>query len=252
MLRTLPLLPLLFTSLLFMLLAPGLRAAGEDVTYRVGNEAFEGYFAPAADASGLVLLIHDWDGLTDYERRRAEMLADLGYDVFAADLFGAGVRPTKVVDKRQHTGELYEDRERMRELLRGALAEAERQGASVGNAVAMGYCFGGSAVLELARSGSALKGFATFHGGLGTPPGQDYSAVAGPVAVYHGSADAAVTLEDFAALAGALEDHGIPHEMTTFSGAPHAFTVFGSDRYRADADERSWAAFQDFLGRTLD
>jgi len=246
MLRTLSLLPLLF-----MLLAPGLRAAGEDVAYRVGGEPFEGYFASAADAKGLVLLIHDWDGLTDYERQRAEMLAELGYDVFAADLFGAGVRPTKVEDKRQHTGELYKDRERMRALLSGALTEAQRQGADVANAVAMGYCFGGSAVLELARSGSPLKGFATFHGGLGTPPGQDYGAVAGPVAIYHGSADAAVTLDDFAALASALEDNGVPHEMTTYGGAPHAFTVFGSDRYRAEADERSWAAFQAFLHRSL-
>jgi len=247
MVRLLFILPFLAT-----LAAPPLHAAGKDVAYTVAGEPFVGYFAAAADAKGLVLLIHDWDGLTDYERQRADMLAKLGYDVFAADLFGAGVRPTKVEDKRQHTGELYADRERMRALMRGALAEAERRGGDVGNAVTMGYCFGGAAVLELARSGATLKGFATFHGGLGTPPGQDYRAVAGPVAVYHGSADAAVTLEDFAALAGALEDNGIPHEMTTYGGAPHAFTVFGSDRYRAGADERSWAAFQDFLERALD
>ena len=241
----------LFSILLTLATSP-LHAAGTDVSYTVNGEPFEGYFAAAGDAKGLVLLIHDWDGLTDYERQRADMLAKLGYDVFAADLFGAGVRPTKVEDKRQHTGELYKDRERMRALIRGALAEAQRQGGDVGNAVTMGYCFGGAAVLEFARSGAALKGFATFHGGLGTPQGQDYRAVAGPVAVYHGSADAAVTLEDFAALAAALEENGIPHEMTTYGGAPHAFTVFGSDRYRAGADEQSWAAFQDFLERVLD
>lgn len=231
----------------------GVHALAEDLRYTIDGEPFDGYFAAAAgEAKGLVLLLHDWDGLTDYERQRSDMLAELGYDVFAADLFGAGVRPTKVEDKRQHTGELYEDRERMRALLRGALAEAQRRGADAGNALAMGYCFGGAAVLELARSGAALKGFATFHGGLGTPPGQDYGAVAGPVAVYHGSADSAVTLEDFVALAGALEDNGIPHEMTTYGGAPHAFTVFGSDRYRADADKQSWAAFRGFLQRALD
>jgi len=243
---------LFLLSFLLTLAASPLHAAGTDVSYTVNGEPFEGYFAAAGDAKGLVLLIHDWDGLTDYERQRADMLAERGYDVFAADLFGAGVRPTKVEDKRQHTGELYEDRERMRALIRGALAEAQRQGGDVGNAVTMGYCFGGAAVLEFARSGAALKGFATFHGGLGTPPGQDYRAVAGPLAVYHGSADRAVTLDDFVALASALEDNGVPHEMTTYGGAPHAFTVFGSDRYRAGADEQSWAAFQDFLERVLD
>jgi dienelactone hydrolase len=100
------------------------------------------------------LLIHDWDGLTDYEVKRSEMLAEMGYSVFAADLFGAGERPTQVVDKRQHTG---------------ALEKAASLGANINNAVAMGYCFGGAAVLELARSGADLKGFATFHGGLKNP-----------------------------------------------------------------------------------
>jgi dienelactone hydrolase len=122
-----------------------------------------------------VLLVHDWDGLTDYEVKRANMLADKGYAVFAADLFGAGVRPTEVKDKRQRTGELYKNRDKMRTLLRAALETAKSKGANVHNAVAMGYCFGGTAVLELARSGADLKGFVTFHGGLKTPTGQDYS-----------------------------------------------------------------------------
>jgi dienelactone hydrolase len=107
----------------------------------------------------------NWDGLTDYEVKRAHMLADLGYTVFALDLFGAGVRPTKVKDQRQQTGELYKNREKMRALMQGALAAARNKGADTGNAVAFGYCFGGAAVLELARSGVDLKGFATFHGG---------------------------------------------------------------------------------------
>ena len=104
------------------------------------------------------------------------MLAELGYAVFAADLFGKGVRPTEVKDKRQHTGELYKDRAKMRNLLKGALSTAKAQGGNDNNAVAMGYCFGGAAVLEMARSGANLKGFATFHGGLKTPDGQDYQS----------------------------------------------------------------------------
>ena len=221
-------------------------AAGEPVTYEVNGLMYEGYYAAAEESRGLVLLIHDWDGLTEYEERRAEMLVELGYSVFAADLFGAGVRPTEVVDKRQHTGELYADREKMRALMRGALATARERGAE-GAAVAMGYCFGGAAVLELARSGDDLRGFASFHGGLSTPDGQDYSATAGKVMVYHGTADTAISMQDFAGLADELESAGIPHEMVTYSATPHAFTVFGSPRYREEADTKSWASWVGFL-----
>jgi len=141
-------------------------AAGSAVTYQVDGQPFEGYYlSPAAEAP-LVLLIHDWDGLGDYERRRARMLADAGYAVFAADLFGSGIRPATIEERRRLTGELYQDREKMRKRMVGALEAARAQGARIDDAVAMGYCFGGTAVLELARSGADLKGFVSFHGGL--------------------------------------------------------------------------------------
>ncbi len=224
---------------------------GESVAYTVNGEPYEGYYVSPAKGAPLVLIIHDWDGLTDYEIKRAHMLAEMGYAVFAADLFGAGVRPTEVRDKRQHTGELYKDRVKMRALMLGALKEAGNKGADADKAVAMGYCFGGAAVLELARSGADLKGFATFHGGLRTPQGQDYSKTRGEILVMHGTADSAITMDDFAELASELETAGIKHEMVTYSGAPHAFTVFGGDRYREDADKKSWTRFSAFLGEKL-
>ncbi len=150
-------------------------ATGASVTYQVNGQSYEGYYISPSDEAPFVLLIHDWDGLTDYEIKRADMLADLGYAVFALDLFGAGVRPTEMKDKRQHTGELYKDREKMRALMKGALDAAKNKGADIENTVVVGYCFGGAAVLELARSGADLKGFATFHGGLKTPQGQNYT-----------------------------------------------------------------------------
>ncbi len=222
-------------------------AGGKSLTYSVQGQDYEGYFVSAGEGSPLVLLIHDWDGLTDYEVKRATMLAEKGYSVFAADLFGKGVRPTEVVDKRQHTGELYKDRNKMRALMNGALETAAKEGANTGNAVAMGYCFGGAAVLELARSGSDLKGFATFHGGLSTPEDQDYKSVKGSVLVMHGTADSAIPMTQFADLAARLESDGAEHVMVTYSGAPHAFTVFGSERYQARADKKSWQKFIDFL-----
>jgi dienelactone hydrolase len=226
-------------------------AAGKSVVYEVNGASYEGYYTEASGNAPLILLVHDWNGLTDYEVKRADMLAEMGYTVFAVDLFGAGVRPTKVEDKRQHTGELYKDREKMRVLLNAALKTAQSQGANTGNAVAMGYCFGGAAVLEFARSGADMKGFVTFHGGLKTPEGQDYSKAKGKFLILHGTADTAVSMQDFATLANELEANGVSNEMITYGGAPHAFTVFGEDRYRADADKKSWKRFTEFLDETL-
>ena len=240
------------SSLLAMLLLTcSAYAAGETVLYQVDGADYEGYYTSPSDGAPLVILLHDWDGLTDYEVKRSEMLAELGYAVFAADLFGKGVRPTEVVDKKQHTGELYKDRAKMRALIQGAVDEAKKQGANTGNAVVMGYCFGGAAVLEYARSGADVKGFVTFHGGLSTPAGQDYSKAKGQVLVLHGTADSAITMADFAELANEMEAHGVRHEMITYSGAPHAFTVFGGGRYQEEADRKSWQRFVAFLDETL-
>ncbi|MBN2515581.1 MAG: dienelactone hydrolase family protein [Deltaproteobacteria bacterium] len=242
-----------FTSLLLLLTVSTVvfGATGSSVMYQVNGQSYEGYYISPSKQAPFVLLIHDWDGLTGYEIKRANMLAELGYAVFAADLFGAGVRPTEVKDKRQHTGELYKDREKMRALMKGALDAAKEKGANVKNAVAVGYCFGGAAVLELARSGADLKGFATFHGGLQTPEGQNYTRTKSEILIMHGSADSAITIDQFATLAKELEAAGIEHEMITYGGAQHAFTVFDEDRYQAVADKKSWKRFQEFLADKL-
>jgi dienelactone hydrolase len=235
------------TMFVVLMMASFAYAAGEVVEYEVNGEPFEGYFTSPSPDAPLVLLIHDWDGLTDYEVKRSEMLAELGYSVFALDLFGAGVRPAEMEERRQLTGALYADRQRMRSLIQGALETAQSKSPDAARTVAMGYCFGGAAVLEFARSGADLDGFVSFHGGLATPEGQSYADTKGKVLILHGTADTAVPMTDFAALAAELEEQGIPHEMITYSGAPHAFTVFGSDRYREDADMKSWKRFTEFL-----
>jgi len=242
-----------FLYIFLILAAPGVvfGATGAPVTYQVDGQSYEGYYVSPSKQAPMVLLIHDWDGLTDYEVKRSHMLAELGYAVFSADLFGAGVRPTEVKDKRQHTGELYKNREKMRALMNGALAAAKEKGANVDNVVVAGYCFGGAAVLELARSGADLKGFATFHGGLKTPKGQNYEKTRGEILIMHGTADSAITMDQFAALANELESAGVAHEMITYSGAPHAFTVFGGSRYQETADKKSWKRFLEFLSDRL-
>ncbi|MDH3229871.1 MAG: dienelactone hydrolase family protein [Alphaproteobacteria bacterium] len=226
--------------------------AGEAVDYTVGGAAYQGYSAPAQGASkGLVLIIHDWDGLTEYEEKRADMLAAMGYDAFAVDLYGKGNRPVETGAKKAETGKLYNDREKMRGLILGGLAEARKT--SDRPAVVMGYCFGGAATLELARSGKAqrIAGYATFHGGLATPEGQGYAKSTPPLLIAHGGADTSITMDHVAALSKELEAAGAVYEIQVYSGAPHAFTVFGSDRYRKRADAQSWAAFEEFLGTYL-
>lgn len=219
----------------------------ENVTYKIDGKEYEGYYTSAGKNAPLVIIIHDWDGVTEYEVKRAEMLQELGYSAFAIDLFGKGVRPTEVEDKKRLTGELYKDREKMRKLISEAVAYGKQKGYNVENVVFTGYCFGGSAILEYARSGATAKGYVGFHAGLKTPEGQDYSNVKADILLLHGSADQVVPMEDFAELVVALEKDSVPHEIITYGGARHAFSVWDSPRYNKSADVKSWSRFVSFL-----
>ncbi|HBX60843.1 MULTISPECIES: dienelactone hydrolase family protein [unclassified Methylophaga] len=233
--------------LLLGLMGASMTAVAENIDYQVNGETYQGFYTSAADNAPLVLLIHDWDGLTDYEIKRANMLAEEGYAVFAADLFGKGIRPTEDKDKKQHTGELYQDRQKMRQLIKGALDKAAELGANRQQTVVIGYCFGGAAALEMARAGEDLQGVVSFHGGLKTPPGQDYADSSTEILILHGAADKAISMQEFAELSNQLEAFNVPNEMIAYGGADHAFTVFGIDRYHAEADEKSWRRLLQFL-----
>jgi dienelactone hydrolase len=223
-------------------------SAGKFVTYSVDGKDYEGYYISPSASAPLVFLVHDWDGLNDYEVKRAQMLYDMGYATFAVDMFGKGVKAETVDERKALTGALYKDREKMRKLQYGALKFAKTLGANVDNAVGIGYCFGGTTLLEFARSGVNFKAFVPFHGGLKTPEGQSVSTIKGEVAVFHGTADKAISMEEFATFANELENAKITHEMHTYSGAPHAFTNFNSqERYHEEADRKSWARFSAYL-----
>ena len=135
----------------------------------------------------------------------------------------------------------------MRTLIAAAIEEAGRQGADTSRTVVLGYCFGGAAALEASRAGMNLKGVASFHGGLGTPEGQSYGNTTCPIMVFHGTADTIISMEDVAQLATQLEAAEVPHEVISYGGAPHSFTVFNKPAYRATPDLASWDRLLAFL-----
>lgn len=225
--------------------------SAETVRYSYQGQALEGFYLSAGQDAPLVMLIHDWDGPTGYEFRRAQMLHEADYSVFVADIYGAGIRPVEVADKRHHTGELYRDRGRMRGLINAALQKAAELGANTDNSVMIGYCLGGTAVLEMARAGSPMQGFVAIHGGLATPAGQDYSNVKADILVQHGAADANISMAEFAALSQALEKDGAANEMISYGGAQHSFTKFDNLKYHPEVDKKSWQRLLSFLQSQL-
>lgn len=244
------------TMLVAGLLSAGAASAemtGDYHRYTVDGVEFEGYVATntAIEPRGTVLIVHDWDGMTEYEERRADMLAALGYTAFAIDVYGADENPTTTDENRALSGALYEDRETFRARLMGSIAEAANIPGATDNMVMQGYCFGGAAVLEAARAGADLNGFVSFHGGLGTPEGQDYSATTAPVMFFHGSADPVSGMADLAAVLDQLQEAGVPHGAQVFGGARHSFTVQGSNDYDLEADRGSWDGLLSFLEETL-
>ena len=242
--------PVLITAILAAL--PGISLAdvtGAPLNYEVGGADYEGFVAtPDGDSLGTVLIVHDWDGVTDYEERRARMLAEAGYTAFAIDVYGAGTDPQGVEDYRALSGALYADREEFRARLAGAITTAADIPSATSEMVIIGYCFGGAAVLEAARAGADLAGFVSFHGGLPTPEGQDWSEASGaPVMFFHGSADPVSDVGDLAVVMDELVAADIPHGAEIYGGAQHSFTVFDSDDYLEAADAESWTGLLEFL-----
>lgn len=225
------------------------------LSYSVDGKAFAAHVEMAdAAPKGTVFIVHDWDGLNDYEKGRAKMLADLGYNAVAIDLFGVDAKLEGRDDYRRETGALYRDRSAFRARLAAAIdAGKSVSGKSVSGqgpkSFIIGYCFGGAAVLESARAAMGLDGYVSFHGGLGTPDGQDYAMTDAPVLLLHGSADPVSGMDDLASLLQQLQSAGVKHDAEIFGGARHSFTVAGSRDYDADADARSWDALVRFLDR---
>lgn len=231
-----------------------------EVAYEVDGTACSGYVArPDDDATHPgVLVVHDWLGVTDSTRFRADMLARLGHVAFAVDVFGADVRPSDE-EAPQVAGRYYGDQALFRARLTAGLEQLLAQpGVDPSRVAAIGYCFGGSGALQLARSGADLKAVVSFHGGLSTGPEGEAEQIRAKVLVLTGAIDPVVPPEALAAFEEELR--GVPTldwQVVTYSGSMHAFTIPGADapdhgaQFNAVAEARSWRAMKDFFAEVL-
>lgn len=228
------------------------------VDYTHDGVVLEGYLA-YDDASTAkrpgVLVVHQWLGLTDNERMRARLLAELGYVAFAVDVYGKGMRPADSSEAPQYAGKYYGDRKLFRARLAAGLAELKKQPNVDGaRCAAIGYCFGGGGVLELARSGADLAGVVSFHGSLDTPLPAGPGDVKARILVCHGAVDPYVKPEAVDGFLAEMEAAKVDYQFIMYSGAVHAFTQKGAGddptkgaAYDADADRRSWQHMRDFF-----
>lgn len=252
------LLPTLFAAA--SLIVPAHAALVEKaVKYQQGDAKLEGFHVYDDAATGkrpAVLVIHQWTGLTDYEKERSRMLAGLGYNVFALDIYGEGVRP-KPPEAGQEAGKYKSDRKLFRERLVAGLdvlrAEEHTDPARI---AAIGYCFGGGGALELARAGVDIAGVVSFHGSLDAAPGMEAKEgeVKAKILVLHGALDPHAPTKDVEALGEELHAAKANWQINLYGDAVHSFTQksAGDDpskgsAYNAQADQRSWAAMRMFF-----
>lgn len=233
----------------------------KSVTYEkdgVTMEGFHVYDDALVGQRPAVLVIHQWMGLTENEKRRSRMLAEMGCNVLAADIYGKGVRPQSTADAGKQAGTFKGDRALFRKrLMAGLEVLLKDERTDSAKVAAIGYCFGGTGVLEMARAGAPVAGVVSFHGGLDAAAG--FEAKAGgalpKVLVLHGAADPYVPAAQVAAFQKEMTDAKADWQMASYGGAVHAFTQkeAGDDAskgaaYNAAADARSWEALTVFFG----
>jgi dienelactone hydrolase len=229
----------------------------QTIEYQQGDTALEGYLAYDDAVAGKrpgVLVVHQWFGLTDYEKHRAEQLAALGYVAFCADIYGKDSRPKNVQEAGAQAGKYKGDRALLRARVNAALDELKKNDlVDAGRVAAIGYCFGGTTVLELARSGADLNGVVSFHGGLDSPTPADGKNIKCKVLVLAGADDPFQKPDDLTAFESEMRDAKVDWQIVFYGGAVHAFTqpnpgfVNAGAKYNEKADKRSWQAMKDFF-----
>jgi len=229
------------------------------IEYKHGDVTLEGYLAYDDARPGKlpgVLVVHEWWGLNDYAKGRAEQLAKLGYIAFAVDMYGKGVSTTKPDEAGKLAGKV---RPILRDRAKAGLDVLLSQpNVDKDHVAAIGYCFGGTTVLELAFSGAPLAGVVSFHGNLPQPSAEDLKRTKAKILVCHGAADTFLNDKQISDFQKALDSAKLDWQMIYYGGAVHAFTNPGADKvglqgvaYDKNADARSWRLMRDFFDEVL-
>jgi len=250
--------PLRWLSMFILLVfvAPGVaQVTTESVSYEHDGVELQGYLAiPDGEVRGAVLVVHEWWGHNEYAQRRTRMLAELGYVAFAVDMYGKGKVTDTVEQASQWSGEVAGDRALYRARALAGLEAFKGTGRIIDGmkVAAIGYCFGGTTVTELAYSGADLVGIVSFHG-IPKPPLPD-DHITASILFCHGDADPLVPDDVINAATDGLDAKGVDWQLIRYAGAKHAFSNPKADSYGLPpvgydekADKRSWAHMRVFF-----
>lgn len=248
------------TCLLFISQSVFAKVISEEITYKDGDVSLTGHIYYDDSIQGKrpgVLVVHEWWGLNDYAKKRAEMLAEMGYVAFAADMYGDNKVTTHAKDAKGWMTQITSNVSAWQKRANLGLDVLKNHELTDSvKTAAIGYCFGGATVMQMAYAGSDVKGVVSFHGSL--PPASDSQAksIDTQILVAHGNADPFVPEEKVAKFKSALDGVGVKYEFHGYDGAKHAFTNraagdYGIEAlaYNENADTQSWLAMQDFLNR---
>jgi dienelactone hydrolase len=236
---------------------------GQEVSYSSGATVMKGYLAYDKNIKGKrpgVLVVHEWWGHNEYARKRARMLAEMGYAALAVDMYGDGKQAMHPDEAGKFSSEVMKNFDTAKARFTAAMDLLKKQHmVDPGEIAAIGYCFGGGVVLNMARQGVDLKGVASFHGSLVPVNPAQPGSVKAKILVLHGGDDKFTTAEQIDAFKKEMKDAGADFQFITYPGAMHSFTNPDADTYakkfnlplgyNAEADKKSWAELGTFLGQ---
>lgn len=241
--------------------AESAEVVGRAVEYADGGVIMKGYLANDAsikDKRPGVLVVHEWWGHNEYARKRARMLAELGYTALAVDMYGEGKQADHPEDAMRFSSDLTKNFDALRARFLAAMDFLKKQPeVDPARIAAIGYCMGGGIVLNMALQGADLKGVASFHGSLSAVRPPKRGAVKAKLIVFHGGDDKFITPEQVEAFKAEAKNAGADLMFISYPGVIHSFTNPDADTYakkfnlalgyNADADRRSWEELKEFL-----
>ncbi len=230
----------------------------KSVTYQHDNVVLEGFLAfddSIKEKQPGILVVHEWWGLNDYARKRAEQLAGMGYVAFALDMYGKGKVTNHPQEAAAWTKQITSNVEYWgQRALEGLKVLQKDPGTDINRIAAIGYCFGGATVQQLAYLGADLKGVVSFHGSPLVPTEEQTKKVKAKILICHGAADPMVKAEVIQNYINGMEKCVLDWQMIFYGGAMHSFTNPGADKagidgvkYSKPADQRSWNHMKNFF-----